>query len=164
MTVASIPLRGSNDYRRIFTGYSARPKSIDDQVIENDVRLKEAASNQPSILALKQLKSVYEECSIDNWDGYGALSISAEAVSEATLFLGLLSDSHLPMPDISPEVDGGIELEWYKSTNFIFTINISGSEILGYSGFYGKRKRTYGTEPLTKEIPASIAGNITQFI
>lgn len=164
MTVAVIPSGGAHDHNLIFTGVSDQPKSIDDQVIEANVRFKEAASSQPLVLALGQLRSVYDECSADNWDGYGALPVSAEAAFEATLFLRLLDESFLPMPDISPEVDGGIELEWYKSTSFIFTVNMSGSEILGYSGFYGKRKRTYGTEPLTKEIPASIARNIAQFI
>lgn len=164
MTVASIPLRGSYDYRRIFTGYSDQPKSIDDQVIENDVRLKEAASNQPSILALKQLKSVYEECSIENWDGYGALSISAEAVSEATLFLGLLSDSNLPMPDISPEVDGGIEFEWYIQSDYIFTVSFNGKKILGYSGMFSEGNTIYGTEKINSEIPDIIRWNISKFI
>ncbi len=146
------------------TGRSKESSTVKNLVKEVREHFTQANTYYPLVQALQQLEAVYEEYSENNWDGYGALSISAEAVSEATLFLGLLSDSHLPMPDISPEVDGGIELEWYKSTDFIFTVNMSGSEILGYSGFYGKRKRTYGTEPLTKEIPASIAGNIAQFI
>ncbi len=145
-------------------GRSDESSTVEKLVKEVQEHFTQANTYYPLVQALQQLEEVYEEFSEANWDGYGAFPVLAEAVSEATLFLGLLSDSHLPMPDISPEVDGGIELEWYKSTSFIFTVNMSGSEILGYSGFYGKRKRTYGTEPLTKEIPASIARNIAQFI
>lgn len=164
MTVAITPFSAPNDDAHIFTGWSSQSKSIADQVIAADVRLKDTASNQPLVQAFAQLEAVFNEHQEKNWDGYGALPISEIAYQESMQFLVLLDDLHLPMPDIAPEVDGGIELEWYKSTDFIFTINMSGSEILGYSGFYGKRKRTYGTEPLAKEIPASIAENIAQFI
>lgn len=164
MTVAAIPLGEQYEVHRIFTGYSQQPKAVDVQIIETEARSKEAASNQPLIPALEQLLTIFAEYSTENWDGFGALPLSKEAMLEAVSFLQYLDDARLPMPNISPEVDGGIELEWYKSTSFIFTVNMSGSEILGYSGFYGKRKRTYGTEPLTKEIPASIARNIAQFI
>lgn len=164
MTVATTPFRRPYDNAHIFNGWSNQSKSIADQVIAANVRFEEAASNQPLILALEQLLTIFAEYSTENWDGFGALPLSKEAMLEAGLFLQYLDDARLPMPYISPEVDGGIELEWYKSTDFIFTVNMSGNEILGYSGFYGKRKRTYGTEPLTKEIPASIAGNIAQFI
>lgn len=161
MTVASIPLRGSYDYKRIFTGYSDQPKSIDDQVIENDVRLKEAASNQPSILALEQLKSVYEECSIENWDGYGARPISQDAFLEATAFLQMLNDDpSLPMPDISPEVDGGIEFEWYNPEGSELTISLDGTNLLSYSGIYDDDAETLGTEPLGNTIPLAIKDKI----
>ncbi len=129
--------------------------------------MKEAASNQPLVLALIKLKSVYDECSIDNWDGYGAFPVSERAVSEASLFLKLLNNSNLPMPDISPEVDGGIEFEWYMSGNHVFTISFDGKKVLGYAGMFGEGNTFYGTSKIDSEIPEEIPDiirwNISKF-
>ena len=164
MIVATIPLGRRYDMSRIFPGYSERPKAVDDQIIETEARSKEAASNQPLIPALIRLQSIVTQFSTKNWDGYGALPVSEKAYKDAEGFIFLLSDGGLPMPDISPEVDGGIEMEWYKSAAFVFTVSINGNGVLGYSGFYGEKSRKYGTEPSSLEIPETIHRNISKFI
>lgn len=163
MTVAAIPIGGRYDVKRFFTGFSKQPKVVDEQIIESEARLKEAASNQPMVLASNKLTSVYDECSIDNWDGCGALPVSEGAVSEATIFLELLNNSNLPMPQISPEVDGGIEFEWYMSSDHIFTVSFNGKKILGYSGMFGEGNTFYGTSKIDSQIPDIIRWNISKF-
>lgn len=163
MTVAAIPIGGRYDVKRFFTGFSKQPKVVDEQIIESEARLKEAASNQPLVLASNKLTSVYDECSIDNWDGCGALPVSEGAVSEATIFLELLNNSNLPMPQISPEVDGGIEFEWYMSSDHIFTVSFNGKKILGYSGMFGEGNTFYGTSKIDSQIPDIIRWNISKF-
>ena len=162
MTVYETPLSPAQEHYRIFTGYSDQPKIIDEQVIENDVRLKEAASNQPSILALKQLKSIYEECSVDGWDGYGAKPISLDAFLEASEFLKMIDDddASFSMPDISPEVDGGIEFEWYNKTGSELTFSFDGNKIITYSGIFADNAETLGTEPLGREISRALKEKI----
>ena len=163
MTIATISLGRRDDFNRIFTGYSKQPRAVDVQIIETQARLKEAASNQPLVLALNQLGSIYKECSIDDWDGCGALPVSEGAVSEATRSLELLSNSNLPMPQISPEVDGGIEFEWYMSSDHLFTVSFNGKKILGYSGMFGEGNTFYGTSKVDSQIPAIIRWNISKF-
>ncbi len=163
MTVAAIPLDGRYNRYRIFTGYSEQPKAVDDQIIETEVRLKEAASNLPLIPALVRLQSIVTHFSIKNWDEYGALPVSGEAYKEAKDFIFLLADGGLPMPDISPEVDGGIEFEWYLSSDHIFTISFNGKKVLGYSGMFGEEDTFYGTSKIDSEIPDIVRWNISKF-
>lgn len=163
MTVVAIPIGGRYDVKRFFTGFSKQPKAVDEQIIESEARLKEAASNQPMILALSGLSSVQNEYSVENWDGFGALPVSERAVSEATIFLKLLNNTNLPMPQISPEVDGGIEFEWYMSSDHIFTVSFNGKKILGYSGMFGEGDTFYGTSKIDSEIPDIIRWNISKF-
>ncbi len=163
MTVAAIPIGGRYDVKRFFTGFSKQPKVVDEQIIESEARLKEAASNQPLIPALVRLQSIVTHFSIKNWDEYGALPVSREAYKEAKDFIFLLADGGLPMPDISPEVDGGIEFEWYMSSDHIFTVSFNGKKILGYSGMFGEGDTFYGTSKIDSKIPDIIRWNISKF-
>lgn len=121
-------------------------------------------SNYKLADARQSLKALSIEHSIDNWDGEGAIAISSEAYMQAINFIELLSDQKLPMPQFEPEVDGAIELEWYKNPSFIFTVSISGNQILGYSGYFGKSRRMYGTEPFDANLPDILKKNILLFI
>jgi hypothetical protein len=95
--------------------------------------------------ALKNLDEVYDECSVANWDGYNAQPISREAYFEASKLLRILPNS-FPMPDILPEPDGGIGLEWYKDKGFSFVVSVSSKNIITYVGRFGKNNYFYGTE------------------
>ncbi|MCK4817825.1 hypothetical protein KA005_18790 [bacterium] len=102
--------------------------------------------------ALESLNEVYEECSEANWDGYDAAPISLEAYSEASKLLRIIPNS-FPMPDILPEPDGGIGLEWYKDRGFSFVISVHGKNIITYVGLFGINNETYGTEDFTDSVP-----------
>ena len=95
--------------------------------------------------ALENLNEVYGECLEANWDGYGASPIFPEAYFEASKLLRIIPNSY-PMPDILPESDGGIGLEWYKERDFSFVISVGGKNIITYVGRFGKNNEIYGTE------------------
>jgi hypothetical protein len=46
----------------------------------------------------------------ENWDGYGALHISAETIHNARRALNVLA--HAPLPEITPNPNGTISFEW----------------------------------------------------
>ena len=95
--------------------------------------------------ALETLNEVYEECSAANWDGYNAQPISREKYFEASKLIRMLPNS-FPVPDILPEPDGGIGLEWYQEKYFSFAVGITGKNMITYVGRFGKNNQTYGTE------------------
>lgn len=108
---------------------------------------------------LKFLQEVYKECSVEDWDGYGATPISIGAYSEAARLLTMLPSS-TPLPDITPEPSGEIALEWYKGKKSVFVISLSGNNIISYAGLFGEASKAYGTENLGDLLPKSILENI----
>ncbi len=82
------------------------------------------------------LNEVYEKGSEENWDGYGAHTITPDAYWEARSFIEDLP-SWLPRPDISGSPDGEIVFEWYENPSRLFAISVSGENQLIYAGLYG---------------------------
>ncbi len=64
------------------------------------------------------------------------------------------------MPDILPEPDGGIGLEWYKEKGFSFVISVSGKNIITYVGRFGKNNEIYGSEDFTDSVPIVILNGL----
>jgi len=112
-----------------------------------------------SDLALKVLYEVYQECSEANWNGYDAIPMSQEAYFEARELLRMIPSSY-PMPDILPEPNGEIGLEWYKDKDFVFAITVGGKNRITYAGLFGKDNETHGTEFFADSLPKVISENI----
>lgn len=106
----------------------------------------------------KSLIEVYKECSVADWDGYGANPVSKESVFEASRFIDLIPSS-FPMPHVIAEPSGEIGLEWVKDKGFIFAISFSGNNMISYAGIFGGNK-THGTEYFGDIIPPVITENL----
>jgi hypothetical protein len=110
-------------------------------------------------VVLDKLDDIYKECSIRNWDGYGALPIIEATYREAETIIRSLP-SFVPPPDILAEPDGGIGLDWDGGEGFSFTISVSGNNVLTYAGLFGDNNETYGTESLSATLPKIIVDNL----
>ena len=110
-------------------------------------------------LVLDELDDIYKECSTKDWDGYGAVPIIETTYREAETVIRSLP-SFVPPPDILPEPDGGIGLDWDKGEGFSFTISVSGKNVLTYAGLFGENNETYGTEILSGILPKVILDNL----
>ena len=53
-----------------------------------------------------------------NWNSYGALVPTPEAIKGAILLLHFVDELELPMPQIVPTAVGGIQLEWHDDFEF----------------------------------------------
>lgn len=69
-------------------------------------RIENAKTARESINELGSLQ--------DNWDGYGASSISDQARRHALLFIDMIeaAPSGVPIPDVSPTPSGTVAFEW----------------------------------------------------
>ena len=85
------------------------------------------------------LNEVYEEYNEMDWNGYGAQPIKREACVEAWKLLQMLPSS-LPLPEIMPERDGSIALEWTEGPHATFVINVSGNNVINYAGIFGTNR------------------------
>jgi len=99
----------------------------------------------------------YNECSIENWDGYGAESVTEADLDAAFRFLRTLPTS-IPSPEISVDPDGEFAFEWYRG-NDLLSASIGRLGRISYAARFGHRK-VHGTEYLGDEAPHVIITNL----
>ena len=133
------------------------------KVIEDDIiRLSKAETCDLKDRVLSELKKLYQEYSEKDWDGYGALPINQEAYNEAVRFLEALPLSCLPAPQVGPEPEGDIGIEWNFGKNRTFVVSINGTNIITYAGLLEAGNKTHGTEVFDGSIPQTIVNNISR--
>jgi hypothetical protein len=111
--------------------------------------------------AHEALLETYEQCSEKNWDGHEAKPLSVLALVEATTFLEALP-SWIPLPEIIPEPDGTIGMEWFGGRDRIFVVNLSGRNVVAYAGLAGKGDRAHGTKVFNDSIPPAVIEGVTE--
>ena len=124
-----------------------------------DFRVPETLG-RPREEALQSLREIYRECSEEGWDGYDALPITGSAYVEAKrLIESLPLTSFFPMPEVVPEPNGEIGLEWYRKSRLVFIASVSGRNEIVYAGLFGANK-THGTEYFGDSLPSVILENL----
>jgi hypothetical protein len=111
--------------------------------------------------AIEQLGEVYEECSEVNWDGYGAVAITHATYKKAAEFLDAMPN-RLPPPEVIPENDGELALEWRDHRGQSLSVSLSSNGRM--TVLYGpERFRTtmYWTRP---ELPKPLLKLIELFV
>jgi len=108
---------------------------------------------------LNELFQIYQECSVNNWDGYDAQPISNEAYLEAEKLIRLLPPN-IKKPEFIPEPTGEIAFEWYQGKRFIFVISVGGNNLITYAGLFGNTSKIHGTEYFGAKLPNIIIDNI----
>jgi hypothetical protein len=101
-----------------------------------------------------ELYSVASDCLVDNWDGYGAAPVSADAYVLACQFLRALPLG-IDAPSIGVEPDGQLTFEWYRSPRRLLSISVSPEGDLHYAALLGPNK-AYGTEAFFGDAPRTI--------
>ena len=94
-----------------------------------------------------------------NWDGEGATPISPQTMENAYNFLTKIGNLDFS-PEICPESDGYIQLEWYVSPQRVFSLSFGPSNQVAYSGIFGEGSTVYGSEKLCAGVPNSIWDHI----
>ena len=106
----------------------------------------------------QSLAKTTEECSVENWDGYGAKAIDSSSYVNAIYFSQLLPVD-IPIPEIYVDPDGEVTFEWYTGPRQVFSVSMGSKNELIYAGLFGANK-THGTEYLDDELPEMILDNI----
>jgi hypothetical protein len=113
-----------------------------------------AASTLPA-RAFSDLARVVYECCIDGWDGYGAKAISEHTIERISGFLSALP-IWMSAPDVVPEADGEIAIEWHVAPDRILSISIGETGPLHFAGQLGPDEEVQGTAHFTGKIPQTI--------
>ena len=108
---------------------------------------------------LQSLNKEFDECSEEGWDGYDALPITKEAYFEAMKLIKCLPITSFPMPEVAPEPNGEIGLEWFIGRRQVFNASVSGKNEIVYAGLFGVNK-VHGTEYFGDSLPFAILENL----
>jgi hypothetical protein len=108
-------------------------------------------------VTLAELARVAKACSQRGWDGYDAQPISPQTQRNARAFL-----EDLPMwlqaPDIVPEPDGEIAIEWDLGPGRIFSVSIGDTGKLHYAGLFKDGVERHGVEPFEGVVSTEVLG------
>lgn len=158
--MSTIAFRGPSLLSRyISPGVSEEARVLQDRIAKVLNRMFQSVTlGEPIGEALEALEQVFEECSEDNWDGYGASAVEVDTYLESRRFLQSLPTT-IPIPEITVEPDGEIAFEWYVAPRKILSVSVGSHNILTYAGLFGLSK-THGTEYFGDELPATILSNL----
>ena len=93
---------------------------------------------------IDELGSVWDECRVPNWDGYGAIPVSQDTLRNAYVLLESLP-AGFPAPSIGAEADGALTFDWYRSPRRTVSVSINDTGELHYAALLGP-SRQFGTE------------------
>jgi len=145
------------------TASGASSAAIDLRHLSNQVTEDAFSGSTVSLTSgesLRRIAEAYEEAAVPNWDGYGAAPVSAAARAWAEFVVSLLPTT-LPPPEVAPDPDGELTLEWYRGPGRVFAFSIRPDGRLSYAGMFG-RATSHGTEFLENELPRAITRNLAR--
>jgi hypothetical protein len=94
----------------------------------------------------------------ENWDGFHAAPVSRLAYDFGRAVLLTLPRGMLD-PEVSPDTDGEIRLDWQLERDLMFSMSVSASGRIAYAGLFGPN-RVHGTEQFTGTLPPPIADGL----
>jgi hypothetical protein len=109
-------------------------------------------------LLKSQVADVVNHYSTNNWDGEGAAAISVNAASSTTAVIDALPNN-IFLPEVAPDINGSISLDWNIEKNKIMSLVISEDKII-YAAIVGQKK-FHGEVPFTYELPKEIEELLT---
>jgi hypothetical protein len=89
--------------------------------------------------AISSLRALANECGQAGWDANDACAIDSTAVLWAERFIRALPDG-IPMPEIAPEPDGSISLDWLQARNRLFSLSIGATDRFAFAWLDGSDK------------------------
>ena len=84
---------------------------------------RSVALNGPKLALLSNLAALMDEHGQPNWDGEGAAPLSPQAARQVMALIRVLPD-HLPLPELTPEVDGCISLDWIATRHRSLSVSV----------------------------------------
>lgn len=154
MSATAVLGKPSFSARLVNTGASTEAKNLEHLL---GLVLTHYSRLAPRDLALAELACIYSDCRREGWDGYLARPVSAGAYHAAVRFI-LAIPAAFPMPDVVPEPDGDISLEWDCGRWNALSLSIGENGRIAYAAMLGRDKREKGSEVFDDVIPPEILG------
>jgi hypothetical protein len=131
------------------------------EVVKSDERSQALFGEKAA--ALWQLAVLQHEYSEPGWNGEDAAPLDPTAVLLAARFLRMLPQG-IPLPELAPEPDGSISLDWIQSPKRLFTLSIGRSNRLPFAWLDGADKGHGVAHFDGKNIPSRILRGIEDVV
>lgn len=112
---------------------------------------------------ISQLWELYEECSERDWDGNDAKPLDAVSVATAINFIKAIPNG-MPLPEVAPEPDGAISLDWIASRTRRLTVSVKNTNRLAYAWMDGTERGHAVVRFDGGEIPVRIRQDILSIV
>ena len=106
--------------------------------------------------AMRELWEVFEETSSPGWDGDDARPLSRRAKDALVDALFTLTP-HVPIPEIVPEPDGGVAMEWSNGSARSLIVSFGPDGGL-YFAVQIPGRRESGRRPFDTQLPSDLLG------
>ena len=113
--------------------------------------------------AISALGKLAQECGKAGWDGLAAEAISIHTIVRAADFLCSLPQ-WMCAPDLVPEADGNLAIEWYFGPHRSFSVSINSEGPVHYAGLFGGEEEIHGVAPFVGQIPQSIVQLLARLV
>ena len=90
-------------------------------------------------LTISQVSLLAAECSRSGWDGADAAPKDRGAVARAGDLIRALPEG-IPLPEVAPEPDGCISLDWIQAPERLFSLSVGANRRLAYAWLDGAEK------------------------
>lgn len=120
-----------------------------------------AVNVDPKLPFYLELKEIKRECSISDWNGYGALPIPQESILYIEQFVKKLP-YHYPIPETSPLPNERMGLEWDKNNNSLL-LSIDKKGMLYWTALMGNTEKMGKFNFAKNEIADELLKTILEF-
>ena len=158
-TALALPINTSWSHGARYSRQDGRPVASESDFVDRCLRQAFQLDQQYRA----QIGSEYLDYLEENWDGEGASPIAYDTLVNANRFLIQARASGLS-PEIEPEADGFIQLEWYTSPNCVFSVSFGPSNVIAYSGVFGEDCGVYGTDDISGGVPEAIWAHVRRVV
>jgi hypothetical protein len=87
----------------------------------------------------REVQKVFDQCAEKDWDGYGAKPLHRTLQEKVIRFLRSLP-SHVSVPEVVPEPDGAVALEWANSKHQVLSLSIDLSDQIAFAWLDGAER------------------------
>jgi len=113
------------------------------------------------VKTLESLEQYKADCSLPNWGGDDETAVDPLAVENAAKFLKLLP-AKFHRPDVVPEADGAIALEWRFGAFRSLIVSFTNSPQIEYSLLTGRLSADFGRRQFFGLVPLEIVRNLNR--
>lgn len=135
-------------------------RAVSSEALEIDEILRHSEADRGVGYALSQdallneLRQLSIDCSVADWDGYGARPIDDRSVYMASRFIAELP-LFTPLPEIGVDPDGEVSLDWHVRARHSLSISIGADGSIAYAALFGS-SRMRGVEVIDGGIPDAV--------